>query len=261
MLHLLKIEWLKVKSYKAFWIFSILYSFAILGINYTGYYINELALQSMPPSQLLLGTPYAFPKVWQTVGWMSSWLLYFPGILFIMLLTNEFNFKTHRQNIIDGWSRNQFISVKIAVAFLLSLISTLMVIVTAMIFGFQLDNPFSLEKFEYVGYYFIQAIIYTLASVLIAVLVRRGGLAIGFYFLYVVVLENALKAIMNRYLDDTGRFLPIQSADDLIPLPIFENIQRQIIKPPEYPILLSTVAVYLVLYLFFINRKFLRSDL
>jgi hypothetical protein len=75
----------------------------------------------------------------------------------IIFITNEYSYKTHRQNIIDGWSRNQFISVKIAVAFLLSLISTLMVIVTAMIFGFQLDNPFSLEKFEYVGYYFIQA--------------------------------------------------------------------------------------------------------
>ena len=82
MLHLLKIEWLKVKNYKAFWIFSILYSFAILGINYTGYYVNELTLQSLPQSQLLLGTPYAFPKVWQTVGWMSSWLLYFPGHTF-----------------------------------------------------------------------------------------------------------------------------------------------------------------------------------
>ena len=61
MLHLLKIEWLKVKSYKAFWIFSILYSFAILGINYTGYYVNELTVQSLPQSQVLFGSPYSFP--------------------------------------------------------------------------------------------------------------------------------------------------------------------------------------------------------
>ena len=40
MLHHLKIEWLKVKDYKAFWIFIILYLFAILGINYIGFYIN-----------------------------------------------------------------------------------------------------------------------------------------------------------------------------------------------------------------------------
>jgi len=265
MLRLLKIEWLKLKNYRTFWVLTILYLVSIVGINFITFWIERKvyeAKQSKGIAELVIGNrPYSFPTVWHMTAYMSSYLLFLPGLLMIIFITNEYSYKTHRQNIIDGWSRNQFISVKIAVAFLLSLISTLMVIVTAMIFGFQLDNPFSLEKFEYVGYYFIQAVIYTLASVLIAVLVRRGGLAIGFYFLYVVVLENALKAIMNRYLNDTGRFLPIQSADDLIPLPIFENIQRQIIKPPEYPILLSTVAVYLVLYLFFINRKFLRSDL
>ena len=57
MKHLLKIEWLKVKNYKAFWVFSILYSFSILGINYTGYYINELTVQNMPASQMILGEP------------------------------------------------------------------------------------------------------------------------------------------------------------------------------------------------------------
>src|SRR5215216_6037575 len=136
MVHLLKIEWLKVKNYKTFWIFTVLYFVSILGINYTGYYINELAITSMPGSSAILGSPYGFPKVWQTVGWMSSWLLYFPGILFIMLLTNEFNFKTHRQNIIDGWSRFQFITVKVIFALLFSLVATLFNFIVALLFGF-----------------------------------------------------------------------------------------------------------------------------
>ncbi len=133
MLHLLKIEWLKVKNYKAFWIFIILYLFAILGINYIGYYINEITVESMPASQVLMGTPYAFPKVWQTVGFMSSWLLYFPGILFIMLLTNEFNFKTHRQNIIDGWTRKDFVTVKFVFAFLFSAAATIFIFLVALL--------------------------------------------------------------------------------------------------------------------------------
>ena len=86
MLHLLKIEWLKVKNYKAFWIFTILYAFAIVGINYTGLYINELTVQNIPMGKALMGSPYTFPKVWGTVGYMSSWLLYFPGILFLHAL-------------------------------------------------------------------------------------------------------------------------------------------------------------------------------
>ena len=265
MLHLLKIEWLKLKNYRTFWILTILYLITIGGLNYIVFYIQQSIFeerQSKGIAELVIGNrPYSFPTVWQMTSFVSGFLLFLPGLLMIIFVTNEFSFKTHRQNIIDGWSRNQFISVKLLLAFLVSLLSTLVVIVTATIFGLQLDNPFSLEKFQYVGYYFLEALSYSLASVLIAILVRRGGLAIGIYFMYAVVLENVIARVMNHFLNETGRFLPLESSDELIPLPVFENIQRQIIKPPDYPILLTTVGIYLILYLFFINRKFLRSDL
>jgi hypothetical protein len=218
--------------------------------------------QSKGIAEMLIGArPYSFPTVWQMTSYVSSYLLFLPGLLMIIFITNEYSFKTHRQNIIDGWSRNQFISVKIVLTVILAVLSTIMVVITAIIFGFQLDNAFSFDKFQYVGYFFIQALSYTMASVLIAVLVRRGGLAIGIYFLYVVVLENVLKILMNHYLNDTGRFLPLQSTDELIPVPIFENIQRRLVTPPNYPVLLTAAAIYFILYLFSINRKFLRSDL
>jgi len=173
MLYLLKIEWLKVKNYKAFWIFAILYFFAILGINYTGYYVNELTAENLPQSQLLLGTPYAFPKVWQTVGWMSSWLLYFPGILFIMLLTNEFNFKTHRQNIIDGWTRKQFISVKFVFALLFAIVATLFNLLVALLFGtLTTGSSFSFQGMENVIYIFIQTFAYITFEMFLAILFR-----------------------------------------------------------------------------------------
>ena len=62
MLHLLKIEWLKVKNYKAFWVFTILYFFAILGINYTGYYINELASENLPAKPNASGNSLCISK-------------------------------------------------------------------------------------------------------------------------------------------------------------------------------------------------------
>src|SRR5690349_21236215 len=106
MLHLLKIEWLKIKNYRAFWVFSIFYLVSIFLINYIAWSVYQRAISEQPLSEAILGQPYAFPTVWRTVGWMSSWLLYFPGMIVIMLMVNEFNFKTHRQNIIDGLSRS-----------------------------------------------------------------------------------------------------------------------------------------------------------
>src|SRR6266700_5157909 len=113
MLYNLKIEWLKIKSYKAFWVFMILYLVSIIGINYIGYYIYLQTVEQLPMTEAILRNPYSFPKVWQTIGWIGSWLLYLPGIIIILLASNEFSFKTHRQNIIDGWSRNEFVYTKI----------------------------------------------------------------------------------------------------------------------------------------------------
>jgi ABC-type transport system involved in multi-copper enzyme maturation permease subunit len=265
MLKLLKIEWMKLRYYRTFWILTSLYLASIVGINFIVFKVQQRIFeekQSKGIAEMIIGQrPYSFPTAWQMTSYVSSYLLFLPGLLMIIFITNEFSYKTHRQNIIDGWSRNEFISVKIVLAVILSILSTLMVAITALIFGFQLDNAFSFDKFQYVGYFFIQAVSYSLASALIAVLVRRGGLAIGIYFLYVVVLENVLKIVMNHYLNDTGRFLPLQSTDELIPVPLFESLQRKIITPPDYPALLTAAAIYLVLYLVILNRKFLKTDL
>jgi ABC-2 type transport system permease protein len=265
MLKLLRIEWMKLKHYRTFWILSALYLISIVGLNFIVFYVQQRIFeekQSKGLAELVIGNrPYSFPTVWQMTSYVSGFLLFLPGLLMIIFITNEYSFKTHRQNIIDGWSRKEFISVKLLLALIIAFFSTLIVIITAIIFGFQLENSFSLDKFEHVGYFFIQALSYGLVSVIIAVLVRRGGLAIGIYFMYAVVLENVLSKVMNHWLNDTGRFLPLQSTDELIPLPVFERMQRQIIGPPNYPVLFVVVALYLVAYLVFIQRKFLRSDL
>lgn len=262
MLHLLKIEWLKVKSYKAFWIFSILYSFAILGINYTGYYVNELTLQSLPQSQLLLGTPYAFPKVWQTVGWMSSWLLYFPGILFIMLLTNEFNFKTHRQNIIDGWTRKQFVTVKFVFAILFSVVATFFNVLVALLFGsLTTGSSFSFQGIENVGYIFIQTVAYITFAMFLGVLFRRSGAAIAVFFLYGLIFEWLITVLLNfqMHLTPVGYFLPLQVTDVMLPIPFGNKIIYK--DAPDVWILVIASLAYICGYYFFALKKFTTEDL
>ncbi|HEY8657985.1 MAG TPA: ABC transporter permease [Hanamia sp.] len=262
MKHLLKIEWLKVKNYKAFWVFSILYSFSILGINYTGYYINELTVQNMPASQMILGSPYAFPKVWQTVGFMSSWLLYFPGILFIMLLTNEFNFKTHRQNIIDGWTRQQFVTVKFVFAILFSVVATFFNFLVALLFGFiTTGSHFSFQGFENVGYIFIQTIAYITFAMFLAVLFRKSGAAIAVFFLYGLIFEWLITVIINFKLELTpvGYFLPLQVTDVMLPIPFGNKVIYK--DAPDVWILVIASLIYICGYYFFALKKFTKEDL
>jgi ABC-2 type transport system permease protein len=262
MQHLLKIEWLKVKNYKAFWVFTVLYGFAMLGINYTGYYVNELTVQNVPMGGALLGSPYSFPKVWETVGFMSSWLLYFPGILFIMLLTNEFNFKTHRQNIIDGWTRKEFVTVKFVFAILFSAVATLFNFLVALLFGLITNNShFSFAGIENVGYIFIQTVAYITFAMFLAVLFRKSGAAIAVFFLYGLIFEFIITMLVNHKLNlsPIGYFLPLQVTDVMLPIPfgnkfIYDNA-------PDVWVMVIASVVYIVGYYFFALKKFTKDDL
>lgn len=266
MLKLLHIEWLKLRPYRTFWILGILYLVSIFSINYIGFRIQQEIYReevSKGMAEMLLGQrPYEFPNVWHTAAWMSSWLLYFPGLMMIILMSNEFTYKTHRQNVIDGWSRKQFITVKYAYGVLAALLSTVMMVLTALFFGFLNKAEFSMEKFIYVFYFFIVALSYTMVALLISLLLKRGGLAIGLFFLYGLVLENVLAALMNYYLKNAGRYLPIESADDLLmPLPLFERAQKQVVVPYNHALLFLFAAGYLAAYFYLTFRKWKRADL
>lgn len=262
MIHLLKIEWLKVKNYKAFWVFVILYAFAILGVNYIGYYVNELTVQAMPESKMMLGTPYSFPMVWQTVGFMSSWLLYFPGILFIILFSNEFSYKTHRQNIIDGWTRSEFITVKFVFALIFSLIATIFIGLVAFLFGtVSTGSQFSFTGMDNLVFIFIQTTAYITFAMLLAVIFRRSGVAIAVFFLYGLILEFIISVLINVKLElaPAGYLLPLQITDVLIPTPFAKDVFYK--DAPSVWTLISGSLFYIFVFYAFAIRKFNKEDL
>jgi ABC-2 type transport system permease protein len=269
MLHLLKIEWLKIKNYRTFWIIFLLFLVAIIGANYITYEFQQLIFgekaKKDPNNQVLkmfLGTPpYAFPQVWQMASQAASYLLIIPGLLTIILFTNEYSYKTHRQNIIDGFTRSQFISSKVIHVVVLAIISTIMVAITALIFGYTGGKPFSIEKIEYLGYSFIQFLSYCLCALMFSVLFKRSGITIGVYFLYVVILELVIFFLFRAYDYNYGYFLPIESADSLISAPVFESAQKNVFPKPEFIYRLSACILYLALYVVVSYRKFQKDDL
>jgi ABC-2 type transport system permease protein len=265
MLQRLSIEWMKLKSYRTFWVLSILYLVSIFGANYIVYRIQQEiyeAKEAKGMAEMMLGTPpYAFPNVWHMASYVSSFLLFLPGLLMIVSITNEYSYKTHRQNIIDGWSRQQFITTKLATAIINAAASTIMVFLTALIFGFINGEPFDTDKMINLVYFFIQALSYTMVALLFALLFRRGALAIGLFFLYAIVLENLLAGLMNHFLNYSGRYLPLEATDNLVPLPLFQNVQRRIVKPPNSTVMLVVSLAYLAFYFFVSYRKFEKDDL
>ena len=138
MKHLLLLEWMKVRRYRTFWVLFTLFLISMFGISFIWWYFSYQLSQgdmAMKMAGSMLFGSFNFPGVFITLTQISSWLLYFPGFVIIFHTTNEFTFKTHRQNIIDGLERSDFIKAKLGFAFILALLCTLVVFVSCLIFG------------------------------------------------------------------------------------------------------------------------------
>lgn len=262
MFQLLKVEWMKVKNYRTFWVLSVLYLVSVFGANYIAYQIYQSRPQNNDMAKGFIGTPFDFPDVWHVVSYTSSFLMFMLGLLIIISFTNEYSYKTHRQNIIDGWSRKEFILVKIALTVIVAVVASMAVFITALLFGlFENAASFTFEKIEFIGYFFIQAISYCSAALLFSLLFKRSGITIGVYFLYTLILENMLAGFLNRYADNIGRYLPLESTDNLIRVPVFKVIINQLTASYNTTALLIMSAVYLALYYFISFKKFQSDDL
>ena len=99
---LLKAEWLKMRKYIPFWLMLVIIMISFPGINYMfhGEYKEIMARRDTSGEilKMLVGNPFAFPEAWHTVAFFSSIFIFIPAILVIMFITNEYTFKTQRQN-------------------------------------------------------------------------------------------------------------------------------------------------------------------
>jgi ABC-2 type transport system permease protein len=273
MIELLKIEWLKIKNYTAFKVMSLFFIIGVFALNYIVFIVNKNIVKNVPGAGLVSFSPYNFDTTWQSTSYATGFILLLPSLLLLMLFTNEYTFKTQRQNIIDGLSRQQFISVKIMMAVIFALAATLITMISALIFGFGSGTAFSLNGISFVGYFFLKAVSYNLIAILFSVLVKRTGFAIGIFFIY-LGSENIISQLLNVLsmkmkqdsgtdLGNIGDYLPMNAADALLEFP--DNpikTMSKAIMPSDYTWLVFALAmVYLALFYFWSRRKFINADL
>ncbi len=274
MTNLLRIEWLKIKNYTAFKVIGIFFLVGIVLANVFTYYGFQKISANTPAGDFIgLFNPYSFTSTWQTTSYVSGFLLILPAMLILMLVTNEYTFRTNRQNVIDGWSRGEFIGVKLIMAFLFALISTIVVFITATSFAAFTQTSFSFHSVSHVGYFFLKALTYNMFAVLVSVLVKKTGFAIGLFFIYLVG-ENFVSNILDfwsiKLRDDKtmdvgslGNYLPMNAADGLLIFP--DNPIKSFAKgisPTDYIwVVLAFAIFYIALFIFWSYKKYIKTDI
>ena len=264
---LLYTEWLKMRKYNAFWWIMGLTALSYPGINYIFYSAFE-QMTTQPDqvslyAKMALGYPFSFPEVWHSVAFFSSLFVFIPAVVVIMFVTNEFSFRTHRQNIIDGWSRDQFIASKLLdVTIITLLITALCFLVTLLIGILNKDGSGDIwGQSYYIGLFALQTFAQLSVAFLCGFLIRKAFLALGIFLFYFIVLENIIVGWLTYQKSPAAHYFPLELSDRLIPKPGFwylsnpSGYQEDIDAIPLHILLTVLLTAIIWMICFRINRK------
>jgi ABC-2 type transport system permease protein len=267
MLHLLKIDLKKLTGYRTFWVVCGLYFITLAFSTASGMeFLKWLArtFEDFGSKLNINRIPlYHFPDVWLNLIYFSGLFKVVLGIMTVISITNEFQYRTLRQNIIDGLSRWQFLSSKILTNVLLSLLSVTMILiisfVTGLIYTPSINWNYVFADMEFLIAYFLEIFAFLSYALMLGVLVQRSGLTI-ILLLLSFMLEAIIRANVDDYVPWMIQFFPMESISNLVPMP-FKRYAFQEIR--DY-LTFSSLAIafsWTVLFNYFSYLKLKHSDI
>ncbi len=225
MTRLLKIELIKILSYSTFWVlsgitFGIYFFFLLIGsqinFNFDGIDINVY---------------FRFPSVWQSIAYYSSWFNLLLALLIIILIGNEFNFRTFRQSAIDGLTRQELFLSKFIIIVLFALVTFLIAFFSALIIGVIFTKDFTITSIfvdiYFIFSYFIQAVGFMSIALLISLLLKNIAASIV-VFIGAYIFELIIRAYFAISSISWGQYLPFKVFSDLCSAP---SLNKMITNP------------------------------
>ena len=222
MIRLLKIELFKLRFNKAAKIMSIIY-FVLFAFTA----IFSVIKFDLGPAKFQLADQgiFDFPFIWHFNTYFVAILKILLAVVIVSMISNEYTYRTLKQNLIDGLSKKEFVLSKFYTIVFLSLLSTLLVFIVSLILGLIYSNyneaSIIFRDLDYLVAYFVKLTGFFSLCMFFAILLRRSAFALGFLFLLFI-----FEAIVSNYfafgkpeLEILNQFLPLESMSNLIKEP------------------------------------------
>ena len=206
---------------------------------------------------------FNFPFIWHFNTYMAAILKIFLAIVIVSLMSNEYSYRTLKQNLIDGLSKKEFVLSKFLTVIGYAAISTLFVFIISMILGLAFSDYTEVgiifSDMQYLLAYFIKLMGFFAMCLFLGVLVKRSAFAIGFLVVWWIV-ESILYGLMKwQFFKDTNiaenvsQFFPLSAMSNLIKEPFtklgaIQSIANQVNETIEktYDVQFLDVAIVLV---------------
>ncbi|MCE2496965.1 MAG: ABC transporter permease [Flavobacteriales bacterium] len=263
MIRLLRIEWLKLRNSRAFIIIGGFYVLLMALVAWgMGYVHFDVGTQNGIKTTINLGKLgfFDFPYIWKNISYIAGFFKYILAILVVIFISNEYSYRTVRQNVIDGLSRQEFITSKLLMILMYSVVSTILVVLITTILGILFSNNQAWDviflKIDFVLAYFLETLTYLIFSFFVAYLIKRTGFVIITLVLYTFVIEPIAVWQIG---EPVGKFLPIQSIREMSEIPfkryIKDIVELNIMESADISAMFRTIVwggvfTWLTYYLF-----------
>ena len=272
MLHLLKIDLKKMTSYRTFWVICGLYFVTLAFTTASGMEILKWIaskFEDFGSSVNINRIPlYHFPDIWQNLIWVSGMFKLVLSVMVVISITNEYQYRTLRQNIIDGMSRWEFVLSKVLTNLLLSVMSVVMLMlitmVTGLIYSPELVWADIVVGTEFLLAYFLEVFAFLSYALMLGVFVQRSGLTIVLlmlsHMIEAIIKLNLFRESLKPSIGWLEQFFPLQAITNLVPLP-FARYAFQEIQDHVSFVAVGIAIVWAFLFNYFSYLKLKKADI
>ena len=261
---LFRIELRKQVTSSGFWILVALHGIVLVLItsNFSTFLENaNIMVNDLPEVDFSLKPILQFPDIWQNITYIAGFFKIILALIVITSICNEFTHGTARQNIVDGFSRHEWVMSKIGLLKLLAFVSTLLVIVIGLIIGYSQGSPESaamvISRLDFVLAYFIELVVYFIYAMFLALVLKRTGLSLILLLVYDFILEPILSWTLP---DVWGERLPMSTIDNLNKFPFTRYVNNEVAATVSIE-QLAWAIFYGILFSLFTYLIFVKRDI
>lgn len=226
MLRLLKIELHKLRYNRAAKVISVIYFVLITFIALIASIEFDLGGVNFRVADQGI---FNFPYIWHFNTYIAAILKLFLAIVIVSMVSNEYSYRTLKQNLIDGLSKKEFVLSKFLTVLLFAAISTVFIFLVSLILGliFSDYNEIGviLTDLQYIGAYFLKLVAFFSLCLFFGILVKRSAFALGFLIVLQIFEWLAYGLMKWRIFRDTdvadevSRVFPLNAMANLIKEP------------------------------------------
>lgn len=172
---------------------------------------------------------FNFPFIWHFNGYVAALLKIFLAIVIVSMMSNEYSYRTLKQNLIDGLSKKEVVISKFLTVILFAGVSTIFLFIVSMVLGLSFSDYNEIgiifSDTEYLLAYFVKLVAFFAFCLFLGLLVKRSAFALGFLVIWYILEKIAYGLMKWNFFKDTdiaeqvSQFFPLESMANLIKEP------------------------------------------